>query len=102
MVQRCHGSISISFFIEFPVHLISSTCFGDNIEDEWYIVHIIFELTKQFTDLIVQVKDSDGDFLLIEAADYLPKWANPDNTENRVSYFEYFQIYLYETGLDFF
>lgn len=69
---------------DFPAHLTSRTCFGDNIEDEWYIVHIILELTKQFTDIVVQVKDSDGDFVLIESADYLPKWANPDSTNNRV------------------
>ena len=31
------------------------------------------------------VHDSDGEFLLIEAADQLPKWLNPDTAENRVS-----------------
>jgi len=31
------------------------------------------------------VQDSDGEFLLIEAADYLPKWLNPDTAENKVS-----------------
>jgi len=30
------------------------------------------------------VRDSDGEFLLIEAADYLPKWLNPDTADNRV------------------
>ena len=32
-----------------------------------------------------RVNDSDGEFLLIEAADYLPKWINPDSATNRVS-----------------
>jgi len=32
-----------------------------------------------------RVCDNDGEFLLIEAADYLPKWLNPDTAENRVS-----------------
>lgn len=32
-----------------------------------------------------RVEDNDGEFLLIEAADYLPKWLNPDSSENRVS-----------------
>ena len=32
-----------------------------------------------------RVNDSDGEFLLIEAADYLPKWINPDTATNRVS-----------------
>jgi len=31
------------------------------------------------------IQDRDGEFLLIEAADYLPKWLNPDTAENRVS-----------------
>jgi len=33
---------------------------------------------------IGSIRDSDGEFLLIEAADYLPKWLNPDTAENRV------------------
>jgi len=33
------------------------------------------------------IQDSDGEFLLIEAADYLPKWLNPDTAENRVRHF---------------
>lgn len=31
-----------------------------------------------------RVEDNDGEFLLIEAADHLPKWLNPDSSENRV------------------
>ncbi|XP_026331354.1 protein ecdysoneless-like, partial [Hyposmocoma kahamanoa] len=63
--------------------LVSTTCFGDNIEDEWLIVYLILEVTKVHSNLIAQVQDNDGDFLLIEAADFLPAWANPDTTENR-------------------
>lgn len=33
------------------------------------------------------VFDSDGDFLLIEAAEHLPAWVTPTNSENRVSYY---------------
>ncbi|CAG4950159.1 unnamed protein product [Colias eurytheme] len=82
------------FRVNIPLHkcendgiipnLISVTCFGDNIEDEWFIVYLIFELTRMFSDLIVHAEDSDGSFLLIEAAEYLPPWLNPDNAENRV------------------
>lgn len=32
------------------------------------------------------VFDSDGEFLLIEAAEALPSWVKPSNTENRVRY----------------
>ncbi|XP_073947201.1 ecdysoneless cell cycle regulator isoform X2 [Choristoneura fumiferana] len=69
---------------ELPNHLTSITCFGDNIEDEWFIVHLVLELSKQYKDLIIQIRDNDGDFLLIEAADYLPSWANPESTINRI------------------
>lgn len=31
------------------------------------------------------VIDSDGEFLLIEAAECLPNWANPDNCDQRVT-----------------
>lgn len=30
------------------------------------------------------VYDSDGEFLLIEAAEYLPDWITPENADNRV------------------
>lgn len=31
-----------------------------------------------------RVIDSDGEFLLIEAAECLPNWANPENCDQRV------------------
>jgi len=43
-------------------------------EKQWNIVSVVDS-----------VQDSDGEFLLIEAAEYLPKWLNPDTAENRVS-----------------
>lgn len=33
---------------------------------------------------VCRVEDNDGEFLLIEAADFLPKWLNPDTSELRV------------------
>ena len=30
------------------------TTYGDNIEDEWFIVFILFELTRRFPDLVIQ------------------------------------------------
>ena len=32
-----------------------------------------------------RVYDNDGQFLLIEAAEHLPAWLGPENSENRVS-----------------
>lgn len=43
---------------------------------------------------VQRVEDNDGEFLLIEAADYLPKWLNPDSSENRVSQSDYMVLML--------
>ncbi|XP_007454728.1 PREDICTED: protein SGT1 isoform X4 [Lipotes vexillifer] len=67
-----------------PAHIFGMTKFGDNIEDEWFIVYIVKQITKEFPELVARIEDNDGEFLLIEAADFLPKWLNPDNSANRV------------------
>lgn len=67
-----------------PSHLYGITHYGENIADEWFIVFLLRHLTHVFPDLVARVKDDDGEFLLIEAADYLPEWANPSICENRV------------------
>ncbi|KAI3363335.1 hypothetical protein L3Q82_011958, partial [Scortum barcoo] len=67
-----------------PAHIGGSTQFGDNVEDEWFIVYLLQQITKAFPELAARVEDNDGEFLLIEAADHLPKWLNPDSSENRV------------------
>ncbi|KUI72030.1 hypothetical protein VM1G_07928 [Cytospora mali] len=64
-------------------YLYGITDYGDSIEDEWLIVYILRELTKQFPGLWVRVSDSDGEFLLVEAANVLPKWLSPENDANR-------------------
>ncbi|KAK9874394.1 hypothetical protein WA026_002741 [Henosepilachna vigintioctopunctata] len=74
--------------VRFPPHLYGVTHFGENIEDEWLIVYIIFELTKRISGLIGRVCDADGEFLLIEAAEYVPNWANPDTANQRVFLYE--------------
>ncbi|XP_077491205.1 ecdysoneless cell cycle regulator [Amblyomma americanum] len=74
-----------------PPHLEGSTYFGDNVEDEWFIVYLLYELTKEDQDLVIKVEDADGEFLLIEAAEHLPKWVNPETSENRV--------YIYRNSL---
>ncbi|KAM5237085.1 LOW QUALITY PROTEIN: protein ecdysoneless homolog [Ctenodactylus gundi] len=67
-----------------PAHMYGMTKFGDNIEDEWFIVYIIKQITKEFPELVARIEDNDGEFLLIEAADFLPKWLDPDNSASRV------------------
>lgn len=65
-------------------YLRGITNFGDNVEDEWLIVYLLWEISKAFPQLWVRVSDSDGEFLLIEAAKVLPKWLSPENDTNRV------------------
>ncbi|XP_021059488.1 protein ecdysoneless homolog [Mus pahari] len=67
-----------------PAHIYGMTKFGDNIEDEWFIVYVIKQITQEFPELVARIEDNDGEFLLIEAADFLPKWLDPDNSANRV------------------
>ncbi|OVA01853.1 SGT1 [Macleaya cordata] len=65
-------------------HFHGKTKYGDNLEDEWFIVFLLFEISRKIPDLSIQVWDTDGEFLLIEAAFYLPRWLNPETSKNRV------------------
>ncbi|KAH9968828.1 SGT1 protein-domain-containing protein [Russula dissimulans] len=56
---------------------------GDSIDDEWCVVWLLREASKKW-DFAISIRDSDGEFLLIEAADYLPLWVTPSVVENRV------------------
>ncbi|KAM6916341.1 protein ecdysoneless homolog [Xenentodon cancila] len=85
-----HEPFNLKYYPEkenIPAHIGGSTQFGDNVEDEWFIVFLLQQITETFSDLAARVEDNDGEFLLIEAADYLPKWLNPDTSENRVFFF---------------
>ena len=76
--QREHLSSS-------PNHLYARTYISDNIEDEWFIVFLLLEISLSFPTLIITVSDNDGEFLLIEAANELPKWlAKSSNSINRI------------------
>ncbi|KAL8375762.1 hypothetical protein RB595_007063 [Gaeumannomyces hyphopodioides] len=57
---------------------------GDSVEDEWLIVYMLRELSKSSKDIWIRVFDSDGEFLLVEAANVAPKWLNPEMDSNRV------------------
>ncbi|RYP65234.1 hypothetical protein DL771_008398 [Monosporascus sp. 5C6A] len=65
------------------VYLHGTTDYGDSVEDEWLIVFLLRELTKSFTNLWVRIFDSDGEFLLVEAANVLPKWLSPEIDSHR-------------------
>lgn len=66
------------------LHLHGKTEFGDSIADEWVIVYILRELSRKFKDAWIRVVDADGEFLLAEAANAIPRWIEPDVAENRV------------------
>lgn len=72
------------FSASLPPHFYGITHYGENIQDEWFIVYLMNEITKEIPSLICKIVDSDGEFLLIEAAEHLPSWANPETCENRV------------------
>jgi len=65
-------------------YLHGRSLFGDNIEDEWFIVHLLLAATLKFPDLVAHVVDNDGQFLCIETALVLPEWMTPYNSDNRV------------------
>ncbi|KAK0473266.1 SGT1 protein-domain-containing protein [Armillaria novae-zelandiae] len=56
---------------------------GDSVDDEWCAVWLLKEISNKW-DVVISVWDTDGEFLLIEAADALPSWVTPSNSENRV------------------
>ncbi|KAF2685631.1 SGT1-domain-containing protein [Lentithecium fluviatile CBS 122367] len=60
------------------------TDYGDSVADEWLVVYLLRELSKEFKDAWIRTYDTDGEFLLIEAANALPRWLNPEVAENRV------------------
>lgn len=75
---------------------------GEAIDDEWLVVWLLKQVSLKWPDLVIsyvpsslkiirprltacRIRDTDGEFLLIEAAEHLPRWLTPDNAENRVS-----------------
>lgn len=67
-----------------PYYLHGQTNFGDSIADEWLIVYLLRELSKKHPEAWIRVHDTDGEFLLIEAANTLPKWLDPDIAPYRI------------------
>mmetsp|Transcript_46667 Transcript_46667/g.101424 ORF Transcript_46667/g.101424 Transcript_46667/m.101424 type:complete len:657 (+) Transcript_46667:73-2043(+) len=68
---------------DFVPHLSGRIRFGDNVEDEWFVVHLMMRLTHRLGDATARVFDNDGDFLLMEAALQLPSWVSPTTSTNR-------------------
>jgi len=65
-------------------YLCGYSRYGDCVDDAWFIVWLLLELSKEMEHLSCTINDSDGEFLLIEAALHIPSWLTPDNSTNRV------------------
>lgn len=68
-------------------------CFGslsvhNNIEEEWLLIYVLYNLSKMNDHLVVSVQDDDGEILLIVAADHLPDWLDTKNSLNRAYLFK--------------
>ncbi|BBN14474.1 hypothetical protein MPTK1_6g12030 [Marchantia polymorpha subsp. ruderalis] len=68
----------------FVPHLFGKVRYGDNLEDEWLVTFFLFEISRRIPHVSITVRDSDGEFLLIEAAYSIPKAIKPENSHNRV------------------
>ncbi|XP_046403231.1 protein ecdysoneless [Ischnura elegans] len=89
--SKYRGYDDVGISEHLPPHLHGVSHYGDNIEDEWFIVFLLIQLTKEVKGLVVRTIDEDGEFLLIEAANHLPHWAEPNTCSGRV--------YLYNGAL---
>lgn len=49
--ERSCGSIPAG---DTPEHIGGSTLFGDNVEDEWFIVYLVREISRAFPELAVR------------------------------------------------
>ncbi|KAF3781339.1 ecdysoneless-like protein [Nymphaea thermarum] len=67
-----------------PPHLHGKVRYGDNVEDEWFVVFLMYVISTRYSSVSIRVWDTDGEFLLIEAAFSLPRWVKPENSSNRV------------------
>ncbi|GMH14670.1 hypothetical protein Nepgr_016511 [Nepenthes gracilis] len=65
-------------------HFHGKVHYGDNIDDEWFVVFLLFRISLCFPNLSIRVWDNDGQFLLIEAAYRLPAWTSTELCNNRV------------------
>jgi len=62
-------------------HVAASITISD-LDDEWLLVSLLAELTRM-ERVACRVTDSDGEFLLVDAADELPDWLEPESAVGR-------------------
>lgn len=64
----------ISWLLVGLIYFYGVMDYGDVVEDEWFIVYIIWELIKLNVVVWVCVVDVDGEFFLVEVVNVLFKW----------------------------
>jgi hypothetical protein len=65
-----------------PIYLGGVLEFGDCVDDEWFVVFLLYEVSKLISQVSISVTDTDGQFLLIGASStdiYIPEWIGPEN-----------------------
>lgn len=65
-------------------YLVGCIKFGDNVEDEWFIVYLLKRVMVKFWDILIIVRDNDGEFLFIEVVYVILWWLKLENSLNRV------------------
>ena len=75
------------------ITLSSSTNIGQCVDDESFILYLLIQLSIKFDNTVISIKDNDGQFMLIDAADHIPSWINPESIENRVRILNLYSCY---------
>jgi len=57
--------------------------FGDSVEEEWFVVSILWKISEEIPELAIRVWDNDGELLFIESAYSLTKWIKPEISKHR-------------------
>lgn len=65
-------------------HLWGRLGFGDSVDDAWFVVGLLLQLSREQRDVTITVRDDEGELLLIEAALAIPRWLTPESAHNRV------------------
>ena len=68
----------------FDASLEAAVHYGDNVIDIWAAYRSIAELTSKFDCAATFMDSADGQIALIEAAEVIPTWLSPENSENRI------------------
>lgn len=63
--------------------IVSRLTFRDS-DDEYLAIAALLDLSSREAHCAIRATDSDGDFLLIDAAESLPEWLDPELSANRV------------------